>query len=154
MSKLLEHATALYHALDAAATTETLDGEDTRVFRGSIVRVYRSLDISQAHYSEVRRGLLEANCMTILQRGSKHNPTVIVLHKEPDESSMVSYETLGLTNEVSAGIVLQELRDMRRRIGSIMIPDALINIERRLQELDKRITAIEQRLNINQTRGR
>jgi len=147
MSKLLENATALYRAMDEAATTETLDGLDTRVFDGSIVRAYRSLDISQAYYSEVRRALIESNCITILRRGSRHNGSRVVLHKEPDESSLVSYETLGLTDGPSAAIVYRELKDLRRLIGSISIPDALVNIERRLVEMDKRITVEEQHLN-------
>jgi hypothetical protein len=147
MSKLLENATALYRAMDEAATTETLDGiGECRVFRGSLVRVYRSLDISQAYYSEVRRGLIESDCIVILRRGSKHSESVVLLEKEPDESSLVTYESLGLTDGPTAAIVYRELKDLRRLIGSISIPDALVNIERRLQELEQKVSSIQQQL--------
>jgi hypothetical protein len=84
-SRLYEHTTALYHALDAAATTEPMNGSDARVFRGSIVKAFRSLGISQSYYSEVRRGLLKSESISILQQGSRGIQSVIVLHKEPSE---------------------------------------------------------------------
>ncbi|HEY1248822.1 MAG TPA: hypothetical protein VGE97_07545 [Nitrososphaera sp.] len=142
--KVHDDAIALYRALDAAATTEQLNGHDERVFRGSIVKVFRSLDISQSRYTEVRRTLLDNDAITILQRGSRNNPSIIVLNGEPDVSSIVTLESLGLTTPAEAGIVFQELRDLKRRIGSIHIPDALVHIQRELQELDNRITKIEQ----------
>jgi hypothetical protein len=143
-SALLKHTTALYHALDAAATTETVNGSDTRVFRGSIVETFRSIGISQSYYSEVRKGLLKSESISILQQGSKNAKSVIVLHKEPSEESLETIESLGLTEEAEPAIVLQELRDLKRLIGSISVPDALVNIERRLQEFDNRITKVEQ----------
>ena len=147
MVKLLEHATALYRALDAAATTETVNGKETRVFRGSIVRTFRSLEIPNSRYSEVRKGLIDSDSITIVRRGSKSAESIIVLHREPDDESIVTLENLGLTNAAEAAIVFQELQDLRRLIGSISIPDALVNIERRLQEFDNRITKTEQHLN-------
>ena len=146
-SRRYENATALYHALDAAATTEALNGQMARVFRGSIVRTYRSLDISQSYYSEVRRDLIDSDSITIIRQGSKNAQSVIVLHKEPDEESLPTNESLGLTHDAEAAIVLQELNDLKRLIGSISIPDALVNIERRLQEMDNRIIKVEQQLN-------
>jgi hypothetical protein len=151
-SKVHEYAHALYHALDAAATTEPLDGQDARIFRGSVVRTYRSLDISNSYYSEVRRFLLETESVTFIRQGSRGNESVIVLHKEPDANSIVTLQSLGLTREVEAGRVFQELRDLRRLIGSISIPDALVNIEQRLQEMEHRITRVEQQLNQKQGR--
>ena len=147
MARLLDHATALYRALDAAATTETVDGSEARVFRGSIVKVFRSLDISQYYYSEVRKGLIDSDSITIVKQGSRNVESVIVLHKEPSESSLLTMETLGLTSDAEAAIVYQELRDLKRLIGSISIPDALVNIERRLQEMNNRIIHVEQHLN-------
>jgi hypothetical protein len=149
MGKLLEHATALYRALDAAATTEIVNGKETRVFRGSIVECFRSTKVSQAFYSGVRRGLINSESITIIRQGSRSAESIIVLHREPDEESLVTNETLGLTNDSEAGIVFQELKDLRHLIGSISIPDALVNIEQRLQEFDNRITKVEQQINPN-----
>jgi hypothetical protein len=64
-------------------------------------------------------------------------------------------EALGLTTPLEAAIVIQELRDLKRLIGMISVPDALVNIERRLQEFDNRIIKIEQlvmKQNTNQGR--
>jgi hypothetical protein len=116
------------------------------------VRTYRSLDISNSYYSEVRRFLLETESVTFIRQGSRGNESVIVLHKEPDANSIVTLQSLGLTREVEAGRVFQELRDLRRLIGSISIPDALVNIEQRLQEMEHRITRVEQQLNQKQGR--
>jgi hypothetical protein len=145
-STLLKHATALYHALDAAATTETVNGTDGRVFRGSITRLFRDLDISQSYYSEVRKGLIRGENITIMRQGSKNADSIIVLHKEPDEESLMTVEALGLTSDAEAAMVFQELKDLKRLIGMISIPDALVNIERRLQEFDNRIIKIEQQV--------
>lgn len=142
MSKLYEHTTALYRALDAAATTEIVNGHNARVFRGSIVRAYRGLGISQGYYSEVRKGLIETSSITILRQGSRNAGSIIVLHNEPDEKSLEDVLTSDLTNASEASILHQQLRDVKRLIGSISIPDALFNIEQRLQ-------VIEQQLNIN-----
>lgn len=144
MTKLIEHATALYRALDAAATTEDINGSDARVFRGSIVQIFRTCDIPQSRYSEVRRGLINSESMTIVRQGSRNAESIIVLHREPNGDFWDSIESLDLTSESEAAIVFQELHDLRHLIGSISIPDALVNIERRLQELENRTTTIEQ----------
>jgi len=142
MSKLYEHTTALYRSLDAAATTEIVNDREARVFRGSIVRAFRGLGISQGYYSEVRKGLVETESITIIRRGSRNSPSVIVLHREPDKKTLEAIESSELTNDSEVAILLQELRDVKRLIGSISIPDALMNIEQRLQ-------AIERQLNTN-----
>jgi hypothetical protein len=132
-----------------------MNGSDARVFRGSIVKAFRSLGISQSYYSEVRRGLLKSESISILQQGSRGIQSVIVLHKEPSEESLETVEALGLTTPLEAAIVIQELRDLKRLIGMISVPDALVNIERRLQEFDNRIIKIEQlvmKQNTNQGR--
>ena len=67
---------------------------------------------------------------------------MIVLHREPDKKTLEAIESSELTNDSEVAILLQELRDVKRLIGSISIPDALMNIEQRLQ-------AIERQLNTN-----
>ena len=146
MVKLHDHATALYDALEREATTETIDGVEARVFRGSFVQLFRDLGISSALYSEVRKGLIESECISVIRRGTRGTGSIIVLHRRPDAESFVALETLGLTNEAEAAIVLQELQDLKRLIGSISIPDALLNIESRIRAFEKRITKVEQLL--------
>jgi hypothetical protein len=142
--KAFEHATDFFEALNAAATTESVNGKNVRVFRGSVVEVFRSLGISQAHYSEVRAGLINSECVTIIQQGARGVQSIVVLHHPPVENGFGAPKDNVLTKDSEAAILIQQLNDVKRLIGSINIPEALINFEQRLTELDKRVTQIEQ----------
>lgn len=146
MSKIFEYATDFFEALNRAATTEDVKGKQVRVFRGAIVETYRTLGISQSYYSEVRQGLINSECMTVLRQGSKGIQSVVILHRPPDEDSFESAKGLVLTRQDGAATLSQELDDLKHLIGGIRIPDALVNFEQRITELDNRVTKLEQLL--------
>lgn len=137
-SKSFEFATAFFGALNERATTETHNGKEVRIFRGKIVEAYKSLEISQAHYSEVRRGLLESDCITILQQGARGTVSIVILHKPPtaEEYEARAVEKSRLTKSIDAATLAAQLEDLKRSIGGMNVVDVLHNFETRLQELE------------------
>lgn len=146
MGKVFEYATDFFEALNAAATTESANGKEVRVFRGSIVETYRRLNISQAYYSEVRNGLINSGCISIMQQGARGVLSVVYLHQQPEEKAFEAAKDILLTKAPEADILVQQLEDLKRLIGSVNIPEALLNFEHRFTELTNRVTKLEQLL--------
>lgn len=144
MNKVYEYGLAFYNALNDAATTEDVNGKDVRIFRGSITEQYRKLGVSQSHYSEVRKGLINGESITILQRGSRGNESIVVIHFPPTEESFISGRKLDLTKPETVGNMLVEIAELKRLLGKIDVPKALINLEQRLAELEIQFTRFTQ----------
>jgi len=147
-NKVYEYATEFFTALDSAATTESVNGKTVRVFRGSIVEIYESLNVSRSYYSEVRHGLITSECITILQQGVRGSQSIVLLHRPPVEGSFNSAKDIALTRPDEAAILSQTVNDLRRLIGSVNIVDALVSIEQRFARLEDRITQIEHQIQI------
>ena len=77
-SAIYEHALNFYNSLlESSKEEEVQDGITVPVFRGQITKAYRSLGVSQAYYSQVRRALIELGCISILQQGARDRKSVV-----------------------------------------------------------------------------
>src|SRR4051794_28548857 len=134
MSVVFKHAVALYDLLCQSAKED----EDTELltFRGSITEVWRSLGVSQAYYSQVRRFLLESECISIVQQGARNTDSIIVLHRQPqaDEWEVAQSD---LTERVTIATLHQEVRNLKRLLGGIHLPDLVIDLDKRIRELER-----------------
>jgi len=63
---------------------------------------------------------------------------------KPDEESFDNTEKLNLTTRMDAAKLTQELQSVQRLLGGISVPDALVNIEGRLVELESIVRRLQQ----------
>jgi len=108
------HAIAFYEELERRASPD--DGGNP-VFMGNITNVYNSLGISSSMYSRVKRILTGSGAITMLQRGTANQPSIIALHGAPDAEALADQD-------------LTQPRRLATMVG----------------ELEKRVAALESRL--------
>lgn len=146
------YARKFYELLEKRAKTEYLETDDLvampqeiLVFRGSLTDVFKELKVSQTFYSKIRAILIEYDCVTYLQRGTKAYDSVLLLNHPPPEE--ISLEVLTRPGEAASIAVLADrLEDVERSVeiftkwrettGGINIGDAFRDMERRLAKLE------------------
>lgn len=136
-----EHLDKYYKELDSLAHDEDQEeGHTLRLFRGSVVRVYRSLGIPQSYYSKVRNGLITMGCITILQQGARGTESVVVLHHEPDADEYKLFvRNARLTPRLDGAILAERVDDLTRLLGGVNVPEALASQQQEINELKKEV---------------
>lgn len=110
---IFQHALSLYQAL--------VDQSTNGRFTGSKIALFRSLGLSNAHYSRLFDALTELGCIEQVQRGSKTYPSIIVLHKPPAlEEFRTAYRTR-LTRPSSDATMRKRMDDLEGRIAALEI---------------------------------
>jgi hypothetical protein len=137
---LLRHAENFYQALEDASVVEEVEGNDLRIFRGSTIKIFRALGISQSYYSRVIKGLGENGCITQLQRGARTQPSVLVLHNSPNAQEFA--KPLG-GKRVDAVLLAQRLDNIQANIGGLDIAKALVELQNQINALKARVSSIE-----------
>lgn len=146
MSTLLEHAQKFYELLDEVSNDEEVNGKPLRIFRGKITQIFRKLEVSQAHYSTVRKLLVETGCVTPIQKGARGSESIMVLNHAPTEASLesVNSELLSpLTQRINPAILSQRVGDFEKQLGGINVVAALKEIDNKLSELEGRLIRLE-----------
>jgi len=141
--RLFDHCLALYEKLDSRATIQGKGKDKQRFFEGSKLAVFRELGISQGYYSQTFAILTELGCIEQLQKGSVARPTVIALHKPPDVDEFKGMYRSVLTGSSSSDTLATEIEDIKRRLPQVEINSYIVSLEKRLGELDARLTKVE-----------
>lgn len=146
---ILEKRAKLEIIVDDPQTDEMGTNSEPRevlVFRGQLSDVFRELKVSQTFYSKIRAILIEYDCVTYLQRGTRAYDSVLLLNHPPPEEvppevltrpsdpatlSAVADALESLSHSVSV------LEKWRESTGGINISEALRNMELRLARLEK-----------------
>ena len=136
------YALEFYNALKAKAEIETVDGEDYTIFRGGITAEYDALKFSRAHYSRVVKALEHIGAIQVIQRGNPRQESAVVLHGEPTVAALSEAYYLTRPSEqrrVKEGSLESRVDSLERRLGTdISYVDAMINVEGRLQALERK----------------
>jgi hypothetical protein len=128
---------AFYNEMKERSTT---DDEGNTVFVGSVLEVFNHLGISLSLYSRVKRLLVRSESIEILQRGTAHQPSIVLLRAAPTSEAFADE---GLTNARRHATLIQELE---RRLETLEgwrqslppnLSEALREHESRLYRLEK-----------------
>lgn len=132
-------ALKFYQELHEKSTEEEIDGIKTRIFRGGLVEVFRTLRISQSYYSKSVDSLKALGCLTLIRRGARSSPSVVALHHAPDEIEWMLRRDVGdLTGSPEGAKLLQRLSDVEKLLGGINVVSALRDVEDRLKALERK----------------
>lgn len=137
MKAIIRHTEKVYNALLDASLTETIDGDPMKIYRGQVSKLYNTLSIPQAYYTDIFKELNEQGCITSLQRGSKSVDTVIVLHHPPEEGDFRPRPSRGLTSAEEFANLIEKVLLHDSLIGGIDIVGAFRNVEERLKRLEE-----------------
>jgi hypothetical protein len=141
-SVLFEHTARYYQNLKEEANTESLHGVKVLVFRGSVVRVFRGLGVSQSYYSKIRKSLIEMGCLTVLQQGGRSTDSVVVLHRDPTAEDWENLSDGALTSNLDVAILGQRLNDVTELIGGINVKSAIADLALRIEGLEREVERI------------
>lgn len=154
----ITHARQFYAILEERATEEPLpldpnvvyNTEDpvptVLVFRGQLSDVFREMKVSQSFYTKIRAILIEYDCVSYLQKGTRAYDSVLILNHEPPEE--ISPEVLTRPSDpATLSVLADRLEDLEHSVkvlekwrdsaGGINIGEALRNMELRLAKLER-----------------
>lgn len=135
------YALEFYATLKGKAAKETSDKGEYTIYRGGITKEYDDLGYSRSHYGRVVKLLEHLGSIQIIQKGNPRQQTVVAIFDPPTlETLSETYHLTKPSNQRKMGSTLEGRVDhIERRIGKdIVYTTALVNIEERLRELEKR----------------
>lgn len=156
----LGYAHKFYEKLAERATTETVEDifgnpqKDVVVFRGKLTDVFSELKIAQPYYVKIRRILMDYNCVTYLQRGTKAYDSVLILNHPPPEEIAPEVLTSAAKSATLGEMArrLRALEDWRETTaGGLNIGEALRNMEVRISKVEE--TLLTERVNGKSEKG-
>lgn len=143
----IRHANAVWRLMLENAETEkvaipmTDDVVECLVFRGRIGDVFKAANVSNTYYTPVRKILVDFGSITILERGTVHNPSLVIL--DPDrpppttaEELIVKSDPEDLTTDELLAMLLRRVEVLETRLGGINIVEAFRNVETRLSNVE------------------
>lgn len=141
-----KHARAVFKLLVDRAVTMTvqvpLSDEviTVPVFRGRIGDLYDEAGVSKAYYSKVRRILLDCGAIQILERGTIHAPSIVVV--DPNKTPPVAPPNVkliesGLTKPPRGDKIERRVTALENKLGGLDIVEALRNLENRLSLIER-----------------
>lgn len=113
-----------------------------KVFRGKIGDIFNQTGASQAYYSRIRQMLLDAGSIVILERGSAHAQSVVIVRPDRppptvEESNVKSREFL-LTLAARFDTIESRLEKLEAGRGGINVVAAFTDVEQRLARLESK----------------
>jgi hypothetical protein len=149
MSAEFDYTLAFYELLESESTEEVIDGISVSVFRGGLVKAYRSLEIGQSYYSRMMETLKRMGCITVLVRGARATPSVVTLHHAPTAEEYERIRGSGLTGKLGDASLASEIAELKRRLGGIDIQEALIELQAQVTELQGEVRELREQLERN-----
>ncbi len=138
-----DYTLRFYNYLHSHAELEEIDGEQKRVYRGSVTEAFKTLGVSQKFYSEVVTILIRLGCIHYIQRGSRGTVSVVAVDDSPVFSEWIDKRRLwlgkgkDLTRAGRLATIEQRLTDITDHLlGGMNIAEALANHENRLIALE------------------
>jgi hypothetical protein len=139
---LFKYSSDFYAKLEKVSKVENVKGVDVRVYRGHVSIAYRDLGYSYTYYGPIRRALERTGCFSVLQRGSSHQDSVIVLHHSPDLATWQATNE-DLTAPIEDAMLRQQLEDLKQSLGGLNVAKVLTVQESRLDDLTGRVEQLE-----------
>lgn len=150
---LLKHALLFYSKLASESITAVIDGEDVTLYEGPLTKVFtQDCDLPASYYTPVKSVLEEYECLKVIQRGSRSQPSIVRLLKAPpfaliDDPDAVDALDIPIVKSSPAALTtraqvvtlrkeLENLKAWRESQKGLEILKALSNIETRLVRLE------------------
>lgn len=148
-SPSLEDLQAFYDALHENAELDT--DANIMMFEGHTYKLFASMTPRrpQPYYSKLRRWLIAMQCVTPMQRGSRHQKSVWALHQRPTEAMMELVDGAAVmapgTKEAIArsAVQRQKIDDILERIGGLNVTNVLRNFENRITALEDAVKELQ-----------
>lgn len=136
---LVSHTLEFYRELEKRADANE---HGVLVFEGQTTKVFRYLGISNAWYTPIMYALVESDSIISVQRGNKHQPSILVLRGEPTEEK-ISEKALTSGPHVATLVAALEsrvraLEAWRESQGGLNVTKAMLDHERRLSRIEQR----------------
>jgi hypothetical protein len=136
-SAIVRATFAFYDLLESQAEIESMLGHDIKVFRGPLVVAYNSLGFSNSYYTAVRRNLINAGAIEILEKGAANRHSTVAIIRRPEESELSSKKDL--TRRVEPAILAGQIEGIKRQLGGVDIVELMTKVD----DLDKRLRKVE-----------
>ena len=130
---IVRHCATIYATLLAQARKE---GEFV-IWRGKITKMYAETGVPQSYYSAVFKQLEDQGCITYAQKGTRSVESVLVLDHEPTPEGFIPPPPSPLTDPERYANLREDVEALKILVGGINIAEALIEIERRLKEVEE-----------------
>lgn len=142
----IRHAHKVWGLLLAQATTEIVeiplsdDKLECLVFRGKVGDIFSLAGVSKTYYSVVRKILTDCGAITMIQRGTTHELSVLVLDPDrppPNElpDNVKSHRKV-LTDPDRFDTLERRVQVIEKQTGGLSIVEAFRNFELRLLALE------------------
>lgn len=131
---LAAHIVSVYGAMEENASNV----DDIKIYEGSVATLIRELGISMTFYSPIFRALYDGGYCAMGDRGGRGKPSTVVLLRRPEKDELMAltaskgYATLSL---------VKRLENLESNTGGMNVVGAL-------QELERRLIAIEDQLRV------
>lgn len=151
---LFLHSLAFYRELEKRAE---LNEDGILVFEGHTTRVMRYLTISSTWYSPIMRTLAGCDSIVVLQKGTVHQPSIVVLREPPTEEKIFGQD-LTTTRHLATLVERLEkrvnaLEGWREAQGGLNVANAMLDLERRLSQLEQERVNAKATQDSNTNRG-
>jgi hypothetical protein len=132
---IAEYARQLYNLMDSLAKENEYH---ERVFTGSITDLYKDIGASTSYYTAIRKFLLDAELITILQRGNAKQQSQVRLNELSENILRKPLTAAPRAATMGADVQrrLERLEAWRETTGGLNIAEALRNIEDRVTRLE------------------
>jgi uncharacterized protein with NAD-binding domain and iron-sulfur cluster len=113
-----------------------------RVFVGEYTKVLTEMKVSTTHWSAIREILITSGCISIVQRGTAHQPSIVVLITEPTDEN---YSAGSLTSAPHPAILVASLEKRVAALEAwfITLGGDKVNFAEIVRNHERRITKVE-----------
>jgi len=132
------YALQYYKLLEENSKEEVIDKIKVKVFRGSTVRIFRQLGISNSYYSKIIPALRDLQCVTQLKRGARGVDSVVLVHHPPREIEFLTRDTKPLTADPHSAKLAQQIEEIHESLGG-----GRFDVVAAIENLDQRLTKLE-----------
>lgn len=135
---VLKHAKVFYAELDNASVNGVFTGSLTKIFTGVC-------ELPTSYYTPVKQFLDDFECLEIKERGTRKQPSVVMLLKPPPDvlpDLYVKSSPDALTDRETVAILVAEVESLkawRKSHRGVDLPEALRTIDRRLAVIEKQL---------------
>jgi hypothetical protein len=138
MKAIIGHIHTVYNAISEQAAIEVIEDNEIMIYRGQVSKLYATLGIAQAYYTEIFQQLDDQGCITMLQRGSKSVDSVIVCHHEPSAAAYAPRRgPRDLTSAEDYANMIEEHRRLVKLVGGMDIVEAFRELDERVKRLEE-----------------
>lgn len=142
------HCVKVYERMKSETKLEEVEGTNKtlNVWTGFTTKMFAELGVPQPYYGDILHILKEMGCLQQVRRGGRTTPSQwVVFDTEPTSGEYQRVRPQGVNTRKRAEVehLEQQVRDLRKALGNIDIPQALADIALRMDGLEGRLGEME-----------